>query len=213
LHLIDVAEHEPQKLDKEKDRADLQYIIKDLPKLITSCEDGARRTRDIVLGLRNFSRLEEAQLKEVDLHEGLDNTLKLLSGELKNRVRVERKYGKVPKVTCYPSQLNQVFMNVLSNAAQAVEDDGEIVIATKKLSGGRVEVSIRDNGKGMSKATAEKIFDPFFTTKALGSGTGLGLSISYGVIQKHGGEILVSSELGEGTEFRIILPVAGPEAA
>ena len=212
LHLIDVAEHEPQKLDKEKEKADLGYIIKDLPKLISSCEDGARRTRDIVLGLRNFSRLEEAQLKEVDLHEGLDNTLKLLSGELKNRVRVERKYGKIPKVTCYPSQLNQVFMNVLSNAAQAVDDDeGEITIATKKLSGGRVEVSIRDNGKGMAKATVEKIFDPFFTTKALGSGTGLGLSISYGVIQKHGGEILVSSEVGAGTEFRIVLPTAGPQ--
>lgn len=210
LHLIDVAEHEPQKLDKEKDKADLEYIVKDLPKLISSCEDGARRTRDIVLGLRNFSRLEEAQLKSVDLHEGLENTLRLLTGELKNRIRVTKKFDKLPKVTCYPSQLNQVFMNVLSNAAQAIEDEGEITIATKKLSGERVEIAIRDTGKGMNKMTVEKIFDPFFTTKGLGSGTGLGLSISYGVIQKHGGDILVSSEVGRGTEFKIILPVHGP---
>lgn len=210
IHLIDVAEKQPTALKKEKDKADLQYIEKDLPKLIASCEDGARRTRDIVLGLRNFSRLEEAQLKQVDIHEGLENTLRLLTGELKNRIKVVKNFGAIPHVTCYPSQLNQVFMNVLSNAAQAIEDEGEIHIATKPIPGGRVEISIRDSGKGMSKATLEKIFDPFFTTKTLGQGTGLGLSISYGVVQKHGGDILVSSEPGKGTEFKIILPVSGP---
>ncbi|MGZ3723291.1 MAG: sensor histidine kinase, partial [Bdellovibrionales bacterium] len=185
-------------------------IEKDLPKLISSCEDGARRTRDIVLGLRNFSRLEEAQIKQVDIHEGLENTLQLLTGELKNRVTVNKKFDRLPKVNCYPSQLNQVFMNVLSNAAQSIESEGEIFITTKNLSGDRIEVSIRDTGKGMSKQTLEKVFDPFFTTKGVGSGTGLGLSISYGVIQKHGGDILVSSEVGKGTEFKIILPVNGP---
>jgi two-component system NtrC family sensor kinase len=209
LHLIDVAEHEPEKLEKEKKKADLPYIVTDLPKLITSCEDGARRTRDIVLGLRNFSRLEEAQVKKVDLHEGLENTLQLLAGEIKNRIKVVRHFEKIPKVECYPSQLNQVFMNVLSNAAQAIENDGEIHISTRVLANEKVEVSIRDTGKGMSKTTLEKIFDPFFTTKGLGSGTGLGLSISYGVVQKHGGDILVTSEPGKGTEFKIILPVNG----
>jgi two-component system, NtrC family, sensor kinase len=123
---------------------------------------------------------------------------------------VIKKFDKLPKIDCYPSQLNQVFMNVLSNAAQAIENEGEIQITTKNLGGERVEVSIRDSGKGMNKATLEKIFDPFFTTKGVGSGTGLGLSISYGVIQKHGGDILVSSEIGKGTEFKIILPVRGP---
>jgi two-component system NtrC family sensor kinase len=210
IHLIDVAEKHPETLQKEKDKADLKYIEKDLPKLISSCEDGARRTRDIVLGLRNFSRLEEAQIKQVDVHEGLENTLQLLTGELKNRIKVVKKFDKLPKVNCYPSQLNQVFMNVLSNAAQAIENEGEIFITTKNLSGDRIEVSIRDTGKGMNRATLEKVFDPFFTTKGLGSGTGLGLSISYGVIQKHGGDILVSSEVGKGTEFKIILPVNGP---
>jgi len=211
VHLIEVAEKHPEKLSQEKAKADLNYIEKDLPKLISSCEDGARRTRDIVLGLRNFSRLDEAQLKKVDIHEGLENTLQLLTGELKNRVKVVKKFGQLPKVNCYPSQLNQVFMNVLSNAAQAIESQGgEIHITTRKLADERVEVSIRDTGKGMNKTTLEKIFDPFFTTKGLGSGTGLGLSISYGVVQKHGGDILVASEVGKGTEFKIILPVDGP---
>ena len=210
IHLIEVAEKEPGKLKAEKAKADLAYIEKDLPKLISSCEDGARRTRDIVLGLRNFSRLEEAQIKQVDIHEGLENTLQLLTGELKNRIQVTKDFGQLPKINCYPSQLNQVFMNVLSNAAQSIEGDGEIHIQTKKLNGERVEISIRDSGKGMGKATLEKVFDPFFTTKGLGSGTGLGLSISYGVIQKHGGDILVKSEVGRGTEFKIILPVNGP---
>jgi len=209
LHLVDVAEKAPQNLEKEKDKADLEYIKKDLPKLISSCEDGARRTRDIVLGLRNFSRLEEAQVKQVDIHEGLENTLQLLTGEIKNRIKIIKDFDKLPKVNCYPNQLNQVFMNVLSNAAHSIEGEGEIHLTTKKLSGDRVEISIRDSGKGMNKATLEKIFDPFFTTKGLGHGTGLGLSISYGVVEKHGGEILVSSEVGKGTEFRIILPVDG----
>lgn len=209
LHLVDVAEKSPSELKVEKEKADLDYIVKDLPKLISSCEDGARRTRDIVLGLRNFSRLDESQIKQVDLHEGLEATLQLLSGEIKNRIKVTKNFGQLPKVECFPSQLNQVFMNVLGNAAQAIEGEGEISITSKTLPGDRVEVSIRDSGKGMSKQTLEKIFDPFFTTKSLGSGTGLGLSISYGVIQKHGGDILVSSEVGKGTEFKIILPVKG----
>lgn len=210
IHLIEVAEKRPNDLKEEIEKADLGYISEDLPKLISSCEDGARRTRDIVLGLRNFSRLEEAQIKQVDIHEGLEDTLQLLTGELKNRIKVVRSFEALPKINCYPSQLNQVFMNVLSNAAQAIENEGEIHITTKSLSNNRVEVIIRDTGPGMSKATLDKIFDPFFTTKSVGNGTGLGLSISYGVIQKHGGEILVSSELGKGTEFRIILPVDGP---
>jgi len=211
MHLVSVAEHEPEKLDKEVKRADLDYISKDLPKLISSCEDGARRTRDIVLGLRNFSRLEEAQMKRVNIHEGIDNTLQLLAGELKNRITVTKNFATLPRINCFPSQLNQVFMNVLSNAAQAIEGQGEIQITTRNLNEERVEISIRDSGKGMSRATMEKIFDPFFTTKGVGLGTGLGLSISYGVVQKHGGEILVSSTPGKGTEFRIQLPVDGPE--
>jgi two-component system, NtrC family, sensor kinase len=207
LHLVRVAEEEPEKLEKEVKKADLAYIEKDLPKLIASCEDGARRTRDIVLGLRNFSRLEEATMKTVDIHEGLESTLKLLTGEWKNRIQVHKEFGKLPKVACYPGELNQVFMNILSNATQAIEGEGEIFIKTKTRGKDKIEISIRDTGKGMSKATLEKIFDPFFTTKASGQGTGLGMSISYGVVQKHGGEILVESSPRKGSEFTVILPV------
>lgn len=207
IGLIDTAEKDPATLPAEKKKADLEYIRKDLPKLISSCEDGARRTRDIVLGLRNFSRLEEASLKEIDIHESLDNTLQLLTGELKNRIKVHKEFGDIPKVTCHPSQLNQVFMNILSNAAQAIEGNGEIFITTARNGKDKIDIRIRDTGKGMKKATIEKVFDPFFTTKTLGQGTGLGLSISYGVIQKHGGDILVESKVGKGTEFHIILPI------
>lgn len=207
IALLDVAETDPKRLPKAKEEAELDFIKKDLPKLIASCEDGARRTRDIVIGLRNFSRLEESSIKEVDIHEGLSKTLELLSGELKNRIKVVKDFGDIPKIMAYPGELNQVFMNILSNATQAIEGEGEIRVATKKVKGKMVEISIQDSGKGMNKETVEKVFDPFFTTKTLGNGTGLGLSISYGVIQKHGGEILVDSEIGKGTTFRILLPI------
>ncbi|MCB0419622.1 MAG: HAMP domain-containing protein [Bdellovibrionales bacterium] len=209
IRLVDIAEKEPKKLKVEKEEAEFDYIVEDMPKLIHSCEDGARRTRDIVLGLRNFSRLEEAKLKTVDVHEGIDTTLRLLSGELKGRVKVKKKYGDIPLIECYPSQLNQVFMNILSNAAHAIGDQGEIRITTNLCVGKTdcIDISICDNGKGMTEETAEKIFDPFFTTKSVGSGTGLGMSISYGIIQNHNGDIRVHSKLNEGTEFIITLPL------
>lgn len=211
IELVGIAEKTPKKLTKAKEESDFNYMVDDLPRLISSCEDGARRTRDIVIGLRNFSRLEEAALKEVDLEESLQNTLRLLSGELKNRIQVVEEFAQIPQVTCYPSQLNQVFMNILSNAAQAIEGDGTITIRTKKIDDKKIQVQIADTGKGMDEETKKKIFDPFFTTKGLGSGTGLGLSITYGVIEKHKGDVQVDSAPGEGTTFLITLPIDGPE--
>jgi len=207
IQLLDQAEKDPENLAKYKEEADLEFIKRDLPKLISSCEDGARRTRDIVVGLRNFSRLEESSLKSFNVVEGLEKTLDLLKGELKNRISVVKEFGKVPKIMAYPSELNQVFMNILSNATQAIEGEGEVRVKVEALGKEKIQVSISDTGKGMNKETVEKVFDPFFTTKTLGKGTGLGMSISYGVIQKHGGEILVESEVGKGTTFRIILPL------
>ena len=206
MHLVQVAETQPQKLEEEKEKNEYNYLVEDLPKLIKSCEDGARRTRDIVLGLRNFSRLEEARMKKIDLAEAIENTLQLLSGELKGRIEVIKMFEPIPLVECYPSQLNQVFMNILSNAAQAIEDRGTITIGLKQESE-KIVITIKDTGKGMDKSTQEKIFDPFFTTKTPGKGTGLGLSITYGIIEKHNGEMQVVSQVGQGTEFIITLPV------
>lgn len=221
IALADAAEKQPQNLPALKEEYEFEYIVKDLPKLVASCQDGARRTRDIVLGLRNFSRLEEAKLQEIDVQQSLDTTLNLLQGEIKNRVEIHRQYEPTPLIHCYASQINQVFMNILSNAVQAIEGTGHIWISTTALKDykgikeskdrrGWVQISIQDSGKGMSPETLEKIFDPFFTTKGVGQGTGLGLSISYGIIQNHGGEIQARSEVGVGTEFIVIIPVYPP---
>lgn len=215
IQIAEVAEKDPSALKKAKEENEFDYIVKDLPKLVASCQDGARRTRDIVLGLRNFSRLEEAKLQEVDLHQSLDTTLSLLQGEIKNRIEIHKLYEPIPLIHCYASQINQVFMNILSNAVQAIDGSGHIWISTMPVKDpndkkGKVQVSIQDSGKGMSAQTLEKIFDPFFTTKGVGQGTGLGLSISYGIVQNHGGEIQVRSEQKVGTEFIVLLPVYPP---
>ncbi|WP_413559389.1 ATP-binding protein [Bdellovibrio sp. HCB209] len=221
IKLVEAAEKDAKKLPELKEEYEFDYIVKDMPKLITSCQDGARRTRDIVLGLRNFSRLEEAKLQEIDLHQSLDTTLNLLQGEIKGRLEIHRQYEPTPHIHCYASQINQVFMNILSNAVQAIDGAGHIWISTRPLrdykpnkdsknKSGWVQISIQDSGKGMSAETIDKIFDPFFTTKGVGQGTGLGLSISYGIVQNHGGEVQVRSEEGVGTEFIVILPIFPP---
>ena len=210
IRLADVAEIDPEKIPELKDELEIEYVKTDLKKLIASCEDGARRTRDIVLGLRNFSRLEQSQLKEVNIHESIDNTLNLLAGEIKNRIQVLKDYGDLPLVNCFASQIDQVFMNILTNAVQAIENNGNIWIKTsnaQKNGQSMVRISFQDSGKGISPQFIEKVFDPFFSTKEVGQGTGLGLSISYGIIQSHGGDIQVKSQPGIGTEFIVFIPV------
>lgn len=215
FELMRIAEMRPQDFEKEKERLEFDYIEKDLPKLISSCEDGARRTRDIVLGLRNFSRLDQASLQEVDLRESVEATLELLQGEIKNRVEVHKDFQEVPRILCFASQINQVFMNLLSNALQAIEGPGQIWISIAKIKGStaqqdKVQISIQDSGKGIAPENRALVFDPFFTTKGVGQGTGLGLSITYGIIQSHGGDIELKSEVGVGTEFIITLPQRPP---
>ncbi len=211
VNIIEEGAASPKVMTELKDKHDYDFIVKDLPKLIQSCEDGAQRTRDIVLGLRNFSRIEEAKLKEVDITEGIERTLDLLKGELKSKVTVKKVFAKAPLINCYPSQLNQVFMNIIVNAIHAIPDRGELLIKTQIVNKKNIEITFKDSGQGIDEKTKEKIFDPFFTTKDIGKGTGLGLSISYGIIQKHNGDIKVNSKLGEGTEFIVTLPIAGPE--
>lgn len=207
--------------DKIKD-IDLDFLRLDLPKLLDSMELGAERIREIVLSLRNFSRLDEAGFKTVDLHEGIENTLLILGHRLKAKsqpsgIQLTKDYGDLPYVTCFPGQLNQVFMNLLANAIDALEEalyekrgpaSPTIHICTSLIRENRIQIQIKDNGSGIPAKIQQKIFDPFFTTKPIGKGTGLGLSISYQIIvEKHHGTIECHSMPGQGTEFVIEIPV------
>ncbi|MDA0267054.1 MAG: ATP-binding protein [Cyanobacteria bacterium] len=161
--------------------------------------------------MRNFSRLDESEVKAVDIHEGLESTLLILNNRLKYGIEVVKNYGDLPLIACYPAQLNQVFSNLITNAVDAMEEANcepkQITIITKLTADKKVQISFKDNGPGMSDAVKQKIFDPFFTTKAVGKGTGLGLGICYQIIQQHSGSIEVLSEVGKGTEFKIVLPM------
>ena len=183
-------------------------ILTDLDSILSDCYIGAERIRDIVQNLRLFSRLDEAELKPVDLNEGIEATLRLLSMYYKSgTIRLLLDYGELPQVNCYAAQLNQVWMNLLVNAAQAIgEAEGEVRIKTR-CEGANVIVSISDTGAGIEPEHLKNIFDPFFTTKAVGEGTGLGLSISHGVIVRHGGAIVVDSTPARGTTFTITIPL------
>jgi signal transduction histidine kinase len=201
--------------------SDADFIAEDFPKILASMEEGANRIKQIVLSLRNFSRLDEKARKLVDIHQGIESTLVILQHRLKEQpkhgeISIIKEYGKLPKIQCYPAQLNQVFMNLLSNAIDALEDSAansgkaiQIRITTEVNGENQVCVRIADNGSGISREVQSKIFDPFFTTKPVGSGTGLGLSISYQIVKEsHGGELRCHSELGQGTEFAIELPIS-----
>lgn len=195
-----------QKLDEHMAQIDYTFVIEDLAQLLNSQKQAADRIRNIVLSLRNFSRLDQGEIKTVKLEEGLDSTLQMLYHHYKNRITVEKEYALNEMVECYAGEMNQVFMNILANAIQAMPDKGSIVITTAKVNEQAV-ISIADTGIGMSSEVKEKIFDPFFTTKDVGEGTGLGLSISYGIIEKHRGTLTVESELNHGTRFIIAIPL------
>ena len=189
---------------------DLDYLIEDIPVLMSESREGITRVRKIVQDLKDFSRVDANQEWQwANLHAGLDSTLNIVSNEVKYKAEVVREYGDIPDIECLPSQLNQVFMNIVVNGAHAITGArGRITIRTGVVEdGSRVWVEIADNGSGIAKEHMARIFDPFFTTKPIGSGTGLGLSLSYGIIQKHHGQIEVQSEVGKGTTFRIVLPV------
>jgi two-component system, NtrC family, sensor kinase len=177
-------------------------IVDDSDKVINS---GIERVTNIVKRLRSFARLDEADLKTVDIHEGLEDTLSLLHHELKNKITVNKEYGNIPQIAVFPGRLNQVFLNILMNARQAIKDTGEITIRTF-LKDGKVHVAISDTGSGIPPEDIKRLFDPGFTTKGVGVGTGLGLSICYQIVQDHRGEITVESEVGKGSTFTIILP-------
>ena len=196
-----------------KDSIDYENTILDLRSIIKDCREGAERIRDVVENLRTFSRLDEAEFKKVDIHEGLDSTLRLLSRDYSEvNVKLTRDYGELPLVDCYAGQLNQVWLNLLVNAAHAVKGGGDVRIRTRR-EGEMVVVSISDTGYGIKPENLKHIFDPFFTTKPIGEGTGLGLSVTYSIVERHCGSINVKSKLGEGTTFTVAIPVDAPRDA
>jgi signal transduction histidine kinase len=222
-------EYYPQpvpEIQEEIEQIDLEFIQSDLPKVIKSMQIGTERISQIVISLRNFSRLEEAKFKPANIHEGIDSTLLILQHRLQENskfpaIQVFRDYAELPLIECYPSELNQVFMNILANAIDAIEEanlnrtsqqmqeyPSQIIIRTSVVDQESIEVAIADNGAGIPEQIQQQIFNPFFTTKPIGKGTGLGMSISYNIItERHGGKLKFSATPGKSTEFIIRLPI------
>ncbi|MBW4472790.1 MAG: PAS domain S-box protein [Stenomitos rutilans HA7619-LM2] len=240
LKLIQVYQqqypHPTAAVEAASDEIDLDFLMEDLPKVVSSIRMGSERIRQIVLSLRNFSRLDEAEMKLVDIHEGIDNTLLILQSRLKVRagkpgIQVIKDYGDLPPIACYAGQLNQVFMNILANAIDALDEESKplasgmanpsfatchlspnIHLQTTMADPDWVEIHIADNGVGMTETIRSRLFDPFFTTKPIGKGTGMGLAISYQiVVDKHCGQLECSSTPGQGTKFTIRIPVRQKE--
>lgn len=227
--------HYPYPIDEiqtKTEEVDLAFIQGDLPQILSSMDMGTNRIQNIVLSLRNFSRLDESDCKAVNIHEGIDSTLLILQHRLQKQsghpeIQVIKKYGTLPLVECYAGQLNQVFMNILTNAIDSIEEVsaqrtdreikencGKITIQTSMLDSQWIKIAISDNGLGIPDSVKQQMFDPFFTTKPVGKGTGMGMSISYKIVtEKHQGKLDCHSVLGEGTDFIILIPVRQPVQA
>jgi len=214
LHLLDLyQEHYPEphpEIQEEIEAIEVDFLKEDFQKLLTSMKVGAQRIKEIVLSLRNFSRLDESESKTVDIHLGIDSTLMILSTRFNSAgIEVIKNYGSLPEIDCYPGELNQVFMNILTNAIDAVEKAAkpQIRIETRMVNEGAIAIHFIDNGPGIPESALSRLFDPFFTTKPVGKGTGLGLSVSYKiVVERHRGQLRCLSTPGQGTEFIIEIP-------
>ena len=193
--------------ERETD-ADMEFIMDDISNLIKESKDGVERIKKIVVDLKDFAHPGEDKIQAADINRGVETTLNIIWNELKYKATVEKNFGELPLVNCYPQQLNQVFMNILVNAAQAIEERGEIKISTF-TENGFVTIRISDTGVGIPEENFSRIFDPFFTTKEVGKGTGLGMNVAYNIIKKHNGEIAVESTVGKGTTFTVRIPVNG----
>ena len=207
------ALHAIERICQERDIA---FVREDSVALLAQSRDGLLRVKHIVQNLKDFSRVDQAQWQMANLHEGLDSTLTLVAAELRTKAEVVREYGDLPPLLCAPGQLNQVFMNLLVNAAQAIEHHGIITVRTGRGGFGLDPeqwgwVEVQDTGCGIAQHQMHRLFEPFYTTKIIGQGTGLGLSLCYGLVQNHGGTIEVHSEPGQGARFRVVLPLHAVE--
>jgi two-component system, NtrC family, sensor kinase len=197
-------------LAEARKRLKIDYLLNDIPALVAESNDGAARVRTIVQNLKGFSRTDLAEMEPADINECLERAINIAWNELKYKVTLERDFGELPTVNCYPQQLGQVFLNFLVNAAHAIEQQGEIKVTTRAADG-YVTISVSDTGCGISEENMGRIFEPFFTTKEVGTGTGLGLAISYEIVQSHGGTIDVESKVGMGTTFTVHLPIGNKD--
>ncbi|NQD94090.1 PAS domain-containing protein [Pseudomonas sp. CrR25] len=213
LRIIDAVDSAASLNDLRQLKRSLEYdyIRNDVEALIGESEDGIDRVKKIITALKDFSHIEEEEFRHADLHRGVDTTLNVVNNELKYKAEVLKEYGDLPEVECIPSQINQVVMNLLVNAAHAIEQFGRITLRSGH-EGDWVWLEVEDTGKGIEPHLLNRIYEPFFTTKPVGKGTGLGLSLSYNIVQKHHGRIEVNSEPGQGTRFRIWLPLRQPAA-
>ncbi len=205
--LLNSSQVENIDLGKLKKKLKIDYISEDIVELLSESLDGANRVKEIVQNLKGFSRIDEEKVKQSDINECIESTIKVAWNELKYKATLSKDYGEIPLVSCNAQQMNQVFINLLVNAAHSIEDNGEIIIKTWQNSTDHINVSISDTGQGISPEKLPRIFEPFYTTKEMGKGTGLGLSISYDIIKKHNGQITVDSVVGKGTTFTITLPI------
>ncbi|SDK17188.1 ATP-binding protein [Billgrantia gudaonensis] len=211
LEIIDASDRVTslEELQALKQRLDYGYIRDDVRALISESEEGIERVKSIITALKDFSHIDEEDFVAADLHRGLETTLSLVNNELKYKAEVIKEYGELPPVECLPSQINQVALNLLTNAVQAIDGRGRIVIRTG-CDTERAWFEIEDTGHGIPAEHRERLFEPFFTTKPVGEGTGLGLALSSSIVQKHGGRIEMASEPGRGSRFRVWLPIHQP---
>ncbi len=197
-----------ERLGVLRERVELEFLREDIPLLIKESKDGINRVGQIVKDLKDFSRVDSNQEWQwANLQQGIESTLNIVANELKYKADVVKQYNVLPDIECLPSQINQVIMNLIVNASQAIGPDRGTITLRTGLEGETVWIEVADTGSGIEPQTLQKIFDPFFTTKPIGQGTGLGLSLSYGIVKKHHGDISVRSEVGVGTTFRVGLPV------
>jgi len=201
-----------QRIEKETNSADMDYVLNDLDSLVREAMEGTDRVRQIVQDLKEFAHVHGTEWKLADVHKGLDSTLNVVRNELKYKAEVVKEYGDIPPIVCLPAQLNQVFMNLLVNAAAAIPEKGIITVRTGRKDN-EIYVDVEDTGSGIPEQNLSRLFDPFFTTKPVGKGTGLGLSVAYGIVKTHGGRFEVQSTVGKGTRFRVWLPLDGAKTA